>query len=165
MKKVIIQRLARLAILTALCCVLRIWMAALPNIKPITALFFVFALYFGLADSLVIMALTMTVTGILLGFSPIILGQIIVYGLIILLFKFLTELSKNNLILSIFSGLLALLYGALIDIFSGILFGFGTGGFIGYWLAGLPFDLAHAVSTFLFFPLIIFIFKRIKTLK
>ena len=159
-----LTRLVRLAMLTALACALRLSLANFPNVKPITALFFVLILFGGLADSLVVMSLTMLATGLLLGFSPIIIGQILVYGLLLILFYFLTKLSKNLGFLTVLTGLAALIYGALLDLFSGFLFGFGAGGFLAYWLAGLPFDLAHALSTVLFFPLMILIFGRIKTL-
>ena len=76
-------RLTRLAILTALACVLRLTFGAFPNVKPITALFFVLILAYSLADAIVVSSLTMLVTGFLMGFSVIILGQIISYALIL----------------------------------------------------------------------------------
>ena len=165
MTKKIIQHTTRLALLTALCCVLRFAMAEFPNIKPITALFFAFVLFLGVGDSLIIMALTMLLTGLILGFSPIILGQIIVYALLIFLFKLSSQISQNVIFLAIISALLAFVFGALIDLISGWLYGFGTGGYIAYWLAGLPFDIAHALSTLLFYPVVIFILNRVKASK
>ncbi len=163
MRKNIIYRTALIAVLTALACVLRLWLVALPNVKPITAMFLAFALVLGLTDSLWIMALTMLATGLILGFSPLVAGQIIVYALIIMLFKSLAQLTTNLGILSLLTALSALLYGCLISVFSGLLYGFGPGGFLAYWLAGLPFDLAHALSTFIFFPIVMLILKQIKT--
>ena len=61
----ITTRLTRLAILTALACVLRIAFGAFPNVKPITALFFVLILAYGLADAIIVSTLTMIVTGFL----------------------------------------------------------------------------------------------------
>ena len=147
--------------LAALCCVLRVAFVDFPNIKPITALFFIFSLYLGLADSLIIMALTMLLTGVLLGFSPIILGQILVYALLLLLFWLVGKKVKNVIVLAFLAGSLALIYGALISVISGLIFGFGAGGYLGYWLAGLVFDLAHALSTLLFYPVIVILFRRI----
>ena len=165
MRKKLIYHLSLIAILAALSSVLRIWLVALPNIKPITAMFFAFILFLGLSDSLWIMSITMLTTGLLLGFSPLVFGQIFVYALLMIIFKLLSKIIKNIWTLSILTGSLALLYGFLISLCSGILYGFGPAGFIGYWLAGLPFDLAHAVSTFLFFPIVLLIFKRIKALR
>ena len=155
------HHLTRLAILTALCCGLRLSLAEFPNVKPITALFFACVLVFGLGDSLIIMIATMLLTGLILGFSPIILGQILVYSILLLIFRSFAKLTRRISILSVLTGLLALLYGAGLDLLSGGLFGFGPGGYLAYWLAGLPFDAAHAISTLLFFPVIMLIFRRI----
>ena len=165
MRKKLVYRLAIIAILAALSSALRIWMAAFPNIKPITAMFFAFAIVLGLSDSLWIMALTMLATGLLLGFSPLVLGQIIVYAIIIVIFKGLSVLTNNIWFLSALTALLAMIFGVLISFISGMIYGFGAGGFVGYWLAGLSFDLAHAISTFIFFPFVMLILRRIKTLK
>lgn len=151
-------RLTRMAILTALACVLRIALSAFPNVKPITALFFVLVLVFGLADALVVSTLTMLVTGFLMGFSLIILGQIMSYAIILLvgqgLFKLVKPLVwRTGLIFG-----LTLVYGVVISIFSAYLFG---SSFWPFWLSGLTFDLAHAVSTAIFFPILLTIFKII----
>lgn len=128
-------------------------------------MFFVFSMTLGLTDSLVIMTITMIATGLLLGFSPIIIGQVIAYMVIISLFKVLSLLIKNIWLQALLSAMLAIVFGVLMSLFSGLLYGFGAGGFVAYWLAGLPFDLAHAISTFIFFPIVMLILRRIKTLK
>ena len=50
--KLTIQRMARIAILSALAVGLRSAFIGLPNIQPITAMFFVAVLYLGLVDGL-----------------------------------------------------------------------------------------------------------------
>lgn len=151
-------RLTRLAILTALACVLRITFGAFPNIKPITALFFVLILTYGLADAMIVSSLTMVVTGFLMGFSVIILGQMLSYAVILslgtLIFKGVKPLVFRTVVIFI----LTMLYGFIISIFSAQLFG---SPFWPFWLSGLTFDLAHAVSTALFFPILATIFKNI----
>ena len=164
MRKKLVYRLALIAILAALSCVLRIAFVDFPNVKPITAMFFAFALWIGLWDSIAIMGLTMLLTGILLGFSPIVFGQIFVYAIIIAFFKAIGKLTKNVFVLSISAGFLAFVFGALIDVLSGLMYGFGTGGYIAYWIAGLPFDTAHAISTLIFYPIVIMILGRVKAL-
>ncbi|RZI49682.1 hypothetical protein [Lactococcus kimchii] len=115
----LIHRLALIAVLAALCSTLRIWFAFLPNVKPITAMFFAFSLFLGLTNSLWIMIITILVTGV---FS----------------------------------------YGICITLFSGIIYGFGTSGFLGYYLSGVPFDFVHALSTFIIFPPLAFFMNRLK---
>ena len=68
--KLTIQRMARIAILSALAVGLRSAFIGLPNIQPITAMFFVAVLYLGLVDGLLIMALTMAISGFIFGFGP-----------------------------------------------------------------------------------------------
>ncbi|MGM9886258.1 MAG: ECF transporter S component [Lactococcus sp.] len=165
MKNKLVSRMTLIALLTALCCVLRVAFVEFPNVKPITALFFAFSIYIGFYDSLAIMSLTMLLTGMLLGFSPIIIGQILVYVVLILIFKGFSKVNASPIFLSIISAILALVFGFLISLFSGLLYGFGSGGFIAYWLAGLPFDAAHALSTLIFYPIVIIILQRTKALK
>ena len=52
--KLTIQRMARIAILSALAVGLRSAFIGLPNIQPITAMFFVAVLYLGLVDGLLL---------------------------------------------------------------------------------------------------------------
>lgn len=116
-------RLTRLAILTALACVLRIAFGAFPNVKPITALFFVLVLVYGLADAIIVSSLTMVVTGFLMGFSVIILGQMLSYAVILslgaLVFKGVKPLVFRTVVIFI----LTMFYGFIISIFSAQLFG------------------------------------------
>ena len=151
-------RLTRLAILTALACVLRITFGAFPNVKPITALFFVLILAYSLADAIVVSSLTMLVTGFLMGFSVIILGQMISYALILSLGAFIFKWFKPMILRTLVVFVLTMFYGFIISIFSAQLFG---SQFWPFWLSGLTFDLAHAVSTALFFPILATIFKNI----
>jgi hypothetical protein len=151
-------RLTRIAILTALACVLRLAMGGFPNVKPITALFFVLLLVFGLVDALLVSTLTMLVTGFLMGFSPIILGQMMSYALILTVGMVLFRLIKHVVLRTGLVFMLTMSYGFVISIFSASLFG---ASFWPFWLSGLTFDLAHAVSTAIFFPILLTIFKTI----
>ncbi|GFH42103.1 membrane protein [Lactococcus hodotermopsidis] len=152
-----IRKLTKLALLTALSCVLRLAFGSLPNIKPITALFFVIMLTFGLVDGLFVSSLTMLVTGFLMGFSPIIIGQILSYAVILTIGFGLFKGVRNLIYRTIIIFCLTMLYGFVISIFSARLFG---ASFLPFWLSGLTFDLAHAVSTALFFPVLVTIFKN-----
>ncbi|WP_394404755.1 hypothetical protein [Streptococcus sp. 20-1249] len=157
------KRMSRIAILSALAIVLRFAFGAFPNVKPITAIFLVSLLYFPLADSLLIMALTMIGSGIYFGFSIVVLWQIVSFGLMMLAWRFLVlplteELSWATILQSILAGLMAFAYGFLISIPTSIQFGANL--WI-YWLNGLMFDALHAASTFIFYPFIYQLFRRI----
>lgn len=154
-----LKRMTLIAILSRLCIVLRIWLVAFPNVKPITAIILIVALYFGVSDSFIIAALTMIITGFIEGISPIIIGQIIAYGIIVFIFLAICRFIKYTSLRAILAGILAFFYGGIVDMFSGYFYGFGTGNYIGYWLAGVYYDLVHAVSTVLFYPVILLVLK------
>ena len=151
------RKITTIALLTSLASVLRISMGAFPNIKPITALFFVLILYIGLVDAILVSALTMVVTGIVMGFSIIIIGQILSYAIILVLGSFMLKQVNNMIIRTCFIFILTLCYGFFISLYSAYLFG---SPFLIFWLNGLSFDLAHAISTAIFFPILLTIFNR-----
>ena len=77
--------MARIAILSALAVGLRSAFIGLPNIQPITAMFFVSVLYLGLVDGFLIMALTMSISGFIFGFGPWVFNQILAFGILMAL--------------------------------------------------------------------------------
>ena len=162
-----LKKISRIAILSALAIVLRIAFAGLPNIQPITAIFLVSAVFYGLWESVLIMSVTMLVTSFLLGFGPWVLGQIISFGCILFLWKFICypltkflPLSRlNKMILqAVLAGLMSIIYGIIVDAYSALLF---AAPLFAYILAGMTFNLMHAVSTVLFYPIIVSIFRRL----
>ncbi|MGT2924805.1 ECF transporter S component [Streptococcus caviae] len=161
-----LKKISRIAILSALAIVLRIAFAGLPNIQPITAIFLVCAVFYGLWESVLIMSVTMLVTSFLLGFGPWVLGQIISFASILFLWKFICyPLTKSlplgrikeMILQAVLAGLMSILYGIIVDAYSALLF---AAPLFAYILAGMTFNLMHAVSTMLFYPLIVSIFRR-----
>ncbi|MGY3729694.1 ECF transporter S component [Lactococcus termiticola] len=159
------RRITTIALLVATCTILRLALVELPNIKPITALFFLFILFLGLSDSLIIMTLTMLLTGFMLGFSPLVIGQVLVYALLMLVFWLLSKRKAPIWLMAGLAFVLPFFYGLGTDLMSAALFGLYGQTFYAYWLAGLPFDLAHGVSTLVFFLIFYFIFDRTKLQK
>ena len=169
MEKKTLKQISRIAILSALAIVLRLAFAALPNIQPITAIFLVCAVFYGFWESFLIMTVTMLITSFLLGFGPWVLGQLISFGLVICLWKFclypMTKLFRfgniNGLGLqSVLAGLMGIVYGILIDTYSALLF---STPILAYIIAGMTFNLAHAISTLFFYPIILSIFRRLSS--
>lgn len=168
MKKTVLplKQISRIAILSALCVVLRYAFAALPNVQPITAIFLISALVFSLSESILIMAVTMLVSSFLLGFGPWVFWQIFSFAVILLVWKYLlyplTRALKfakiNEIVLqSLFAGLLGIVYGVVIDSCYAFLYGMPWWTYV---LTGASFNLAHALSTILFYPLILPIMRR-----
>ncbi|WP_105209777.1 ECF transporter S component [Streptococcus suis] len=157
-----VKRLSRIVLLVALAIVLRLAFGAFPNIKPLTAIFLVALSYMGLMDAWLVMALTMVVSGLLFGFGPVVLWQVLSFGLVQLLWWGLVRpfLHKEHFAIwlqSLLAAVLVYVYGFVISILSA--WQFGLAPFI-FWLNGLFFDSLHAVSTFLFYPIIYHIFRR-----
>lgn len=159
-----LYRMTRLSILASLCTVLRLVLGPFPNIKPITAIFFLLASYFGFMEAWIVMVLTMTITGLLTLFGPWVLGQILSYSLILIIWTILAKsrgwgLKKSvNLNQLLVVGSLVFLYGFVISLHEGLIYDFNP---LIYWIRGLYFDGLHAVSTLCFYPIITYIFGRI----
>lgn len=158
-----VQRLSRIVMLSALAIVLRMAFGAFPNIKPLTAMFLISLFYLPLVDSVLIMTLTMVGSGLLFGMSPVIFWQVVAYCIIMLVwYGSVRPFEKWGRLPvwvgAVCAGLGAFLYGFLISLPTSIQFG---SDFFPYWVHGLSFDLLHAVSTFLFYPFIDSIFRRL----
>lgn len=160
------HRLTRIALMAALCVALRYAFGAFPNVKPITAIFLVLTISWGLLDAWLVMALTMTVTALVLGFGPWVAWQLAAYTVVLGLWKFLayplTSLSQSAIIKQIsqasLAGFMGIIYGLVIDSLSAILYSMPIWAYV---LNGLGFNLAHALSTAIFYPIITTIFARL----
>ena len=149
--KLTIQRMARIAILSALAVGLRSAFIGLPNIQPITAMFFV-----SVVDGFLIMALTMSISGFIFGFGPWIFNQILAFGILMALWSLIAP--RLSLVWQIaLVTILSFLYGVLLDYSYGLLFKSG----LTFVVSGLLYDTYHAVSTLLFYPFIQSIFRRL----
>lgn len=160
-----VRKITLIALLASLSIVLRYVLGPFPNIKPVTAIFLVVCLQIGLLEAILVASITMLVTGFFMGFGPWILWQICTYTLVLFLWKYLfTPVIRllpekvSILIQSILAGLMGMLYGFVISIFSAVFYG---SVFWPYWLNGLSYDALHALSTALFYPLILSIFRRL----
>ena len=79
--------MARIAILSALAVGLRSAFIGLPNIQPYYSYVFVAVLYLGLVDGLLIMALTMSISGFIFGFGPWVFNQILAFSVLMALWS------------------------------------------------------------------------------
>lgn len=154
-----LQKLTRMAIFIALSLVMRQLFSFWGNVQPITALFMVLVVNFGLLEGILVMALSMLLSSFLLGFGIWVPFQIISFSLILLLWHQLFPLIKKwPLIQAVLAGSLSFLYGIVIDSFLTIIYGMPWWTYV---VAGITFNLAHAYATVLFYPLINLIFRRI----
>ncbi|MGT2951549.1 hypothetical protein [Streptococcus cuniculi] len=156
------RRISQIVILAALSIALRAAFGALPNIKPISAIFLVSLCFLPLGDSLWVMALTMLGSSLIFGFGLVVFWQIASFAVVMLLWRILVTpfILKGKLgieLQSILAGVILFLYGFSISLPTA--WQFGTNPIL-YWLNGLSFDVLHSVSTVLFYPIIYSIFRR-----
>ncbi|MGT2753370.1 hypothetical protein [Streptococcus ovis] len=156
------KKMSHIAMLAALCIVLRWGFAPFPNIKPITAFFLVSLSYMELGSALLVMLLTMLGSSLIFGFSLVVVWQIVSFTVLMCCWRFVIlpitrRLPQAIWWESILAGLVAFSYGFIISI--PIAIQFGTNNIL-YWLNGLIFDGLHAVSTLLFYPVILQIIRR-----
>lgn len=158
-----LKQITRISILAALAFVLRLTFSHLPNIQPVTAMFLALAILSSYYEAILVMSVCMLTSSFLLGFGPWVFWQITTFSFIIFLWHYvLYPLSKKMgkkamLFQCLFTALLALIYGIIIDSFFTIIYQMPWWSYI---LAGMPFNLMHALSTLLFYPIFIIIFRR-----
>lgn len=154
-----VKKISRISILVAIAVVSRFGFAQFPNIKPITALFLVTVVFWGLYDSIIVMVLTIIITGIYMGMSIMVIFQIISFGIIMVIWNITYKYMTKIVYQMILAGMVTMLYGFIISLFSVYIF---KASFWPFYMAGLGFDIMHAVSTVIFYPLIYNIFERFK---
>ncbi|HER5507623.1 TPA: ECF transporter S component [Streptococcus pyogenes] len=156
--------MSRIAIMSALCVVLRMVFISLPNVQPVTAFLLSYLLYFGLAEAVLVMMLCLFLSAFLLGFGPWVFWQVTCFVLVLLLWRFVLyplsqQFPKYQLGYQAFLvALCGLLYGVLIDTCFAYLYSMPWWSYV---LAGMPFNIAHALSTLVFFPVVMMLFRRL----
>ncbi|HER6952134.1 TPA: ECF transporter S component [Streptococcus pyogenes] len=156
--------MSRIAIMSALCVVLRMVFISLPNVQPVTAFLLSYLLYFGLAEAVLVMMLCLFLSAFLLGFGPWVFWQVTCFVLVLLLWRFVLyplsqQFPKYQLGCQAFLvALCGLLYGVLIDTCFAYLYSMPWWSYV---LAGMPFNIAHALSTLVFFPVVMMLFRRL----
>ncbi|QCK60481.1 ECF transporter S component [Streptococcus pyogenes] len=156
--------MSRIAIMSALYVVLRMVFSSLPNVQPVTAFLLSYLLYFGLAEAVLVMMLCLFLSAFLLGFGPWVFWQVTCFVLVLLLWRFVLyplsqQFPKYQLGCQAFLvALCGLLYGVLIDTCFAYLYSMPWWSYV---LAGMPFNIAHALSTLIFFPVVMMLFRRL----
>lgn len=156
------RRISYLALLSAACVVGRLSFTFLPNVQPMTAILLFLSLFLSLPEALLVMAISLVVTNLFVGFGIWTLGQFLSYLGILLVFSALARLPmvhKHLWLQGILAGAMGFLYGFLYSIFNYFLYGMSV--FWPYWLQGLPFDALHAGGNLVFYLLLYPVFQTL----
>ncbi|MFS0751546.1 ECF transporter S component [Oceanobacillus sp. 1P07AA] len=152
-------RLTLLAILSALAVGGRYAFQFLPNVQPVTAIIIVCGILLGPLSAIIVGILTTFLSNMLLGMGIWTIWQMISWCMIGLISGLIGKYVAKT----------PLWFIVTIGIFAGYLYGFVislttyqvTGHFIPYYVAGLPFDTAHAVGNGVFLLLLYPAIKRL----
>ncbi len=157
--KLSIRDLCRLAIFAALMFASKVALSSLPNINLSTVLIIVATVYFGW-KALFAVGTYIMLEGLVYGFSVWWFCYLYIWPLLVVAVMLLRK-NRSVLIWAVLGGIYGLLFGPLMYIgYFAALRGWRC--FPHIWIAGIPFDLIHAVSNFV---LILVLFKPLsKTL-
>ncbi len=154
------KKIALLGMLIALCVVGRIAFSSVPNVQPVTAIIIICAFWMGPLAGVILAVGTTFATNLVLGTGMWTFTQIFAWSVIGLLSGAIGIWLKKIpvFILSLYAGLCGLFFGLVFSIQNMVIGGFP---FLPYYLAGLPFDINHAIGNVVFFIVLYPILSRL----
>jgi len=152
--KLTIRQIALFGMLGALTFGAKVAMAALPNIEPVSLMVMLFAVVFGW-KGLYPMYLYVVLEILLYGINLWNINYLYIW-LILFLGAYALRKVKDSFWFSLLSGVFGMAFGLLCTPVYMAISGFSYG--IRWWLAGIPYDIPHAIGNFviawfLFHPL------------
>lgn len=155
------KEIAYLSLCTAAAVVGRMFFQFIPSMQPMTDIFLLLAIYYGIARSLLVTILSVTITSLYMGVGFWTFSQICSYTVIVVIVGLLAKLKifKKHIILQILAVFLAgLVYGFIISLFEVKMFGMKA--FWPYYFAGFSFDMLHAIGNAGFYLLLLPFFSK-----
>lgn len=150
------RELIILASMVALACAGRAAFFMVPSFKPLIAIVIITAIAFGAESGFLVGAMTMLVSNFLFGQGPWTPWQMFTLGLIGFITGVLNQkglMPSKRLPLSIYGFLVTIfIYGGIMNpaaMFMSV-YGFSWQALLAYYISGIPVDLVHATSTFIF---------------
>lgn len=156
--------IALVGILSAVNVTSRMVFQFLPNIKPVTSIIIITAMFFGLYIAIQVVVTTTLLSGILLGLGPYVIFQILAWIVIVLITVVINRVVKQKRVVTytIWSGVCGFIFGFIVSM-GKLLYGWTL--FLTYYVAGVPFDALHALGNIVFFPICYMalcpVFKRV----
>lgn len=146
-----VKKVALIGVLAGLNVSSMVALQFLPNFKPVTAIIIMSTLFFGFKFAWMLTLTTTFIFSLLFGFGSWTFFQILAWTTIISLTKWFSySISKDRIwFWAYFSFIMGIIYGVVVS-FEQFLYT-NLQGYIAYWMAGLYFDLSHAVGNFVFY--------------
>ncbi|MCU9594813.1 ECF transporter S component [Caldibacillus thermolactis] len=159
------KRISLLAMLITIAVVGRIIFTFIPNVQPMTTIIIIASFLVSPMEAIVIAVLSTILSNLYLGMGPWAIWQVLIWAMIGLISGLLGRVhTKIPLpILVMYAGFCGLFYGFIMSIAMSFIMEMD---FWVYYLAGLPFDMSHAIGNMVFFailyPVLFRLFKRKK---
>ena len=149
-----IKDITLIGIMSAVLIAVQVTLSFLPNIELVSLLIIVYTLVFG-RKALYIIYVFVAVEGVIYGIGLWWINYLYVWTILFIIVMLLRK-QHSPYFWACISGFYGLTFGALCAIPN--LFLSGIGSAISYWIAGIPYDILHAVGNFavallLFYPL------------
>lgn len=153
------KKLALLGVLIALCVVGRIAFASIPNVQPVTAIIIICSFWMGPITGLILACGSTIASNMVLGSGTWTVTQIIAWAIIGLTSGIIGKWFKKTpvVILALYAGLCGLLYGFVMSLERLVVGKL----FWPYYLAGIPFDVNHAIGNVVFFIVLFPVLSRL----
>lgn len=145
-KSVTVRDLCFLSLAAALMFAMKMALSSLPNINLNALILILVTVFFGW-KALYTVCVYVLLEGLMFGFGVWWVSYLIVWPLLVVLAMAVRK-TASPLLWAVFAGLFGLAFGPIMYVIFFTVTG-GWEGFLPMWIAGIPYDLVHAVSNFL----------------
>ncbi|QGH34828.1 ECF transporter S component [Gracilibacillus salitolerans] len=155
-------KLTLISLIAAVCVIGRIVFQFIPNIQPVTAIIIITGALVGVLPAICIAIVTTYITNLFLGMGIWTIWQMIAWAVIGVIAGIIGRYNrkKRKFLLTIFAFVSAFIYGLIVNLGT---FTF-AGNFVAYYLAGITFDIAHAIGNVIFmillYPILVRVFQH-----
>lgn len=154
------RKISFIAMLIALAAVGRIALGFIPNVQPTTTIIIIAAFLVNPFEAVIIAVLSTVLSNLYLGSGMWTIYQAAIWSIIGLMSGLLGKYHQKLplYILILFAGLCGIIYGFLMSIIQAYVMDVNLWV---YYLAGLPFDISHAIGNMVFFSIFYPVFFRL----
>jgi len=145
-KSVTVRDLCFLSLAAALMFAVKMALSSLPNINLNALILILVTVFFGW-KALYTVCVYVLLEGLMFGFGVWWVSYLIVWPLLVVLAMAVRK-TASPLLWAVLAGLFGLAFGPMMYVIFFTVTG-GWEGFLPMWIAGIPYDLVHAVSNFL----------------
>ncbi|NCU18652.1 ECF transporter S component [Pallidibacillus pasinlerensis] len=158
------KRISLLAMLITIAVVGRIAFTFIPNVQPMTTIIIIASFLVSPLEAMIVAVLSTFLSNLYLGMGPWAIWQALIWTLIGLMSGLLGKVHTKIPIpiLIAYAGFCGLFYGFVMSIAMSFVMDVN---FWAYYLAGLPFDMSHAISNVVFFAVFYPVFFRVFKIK